>query len=428
MDRSGSASEAELRFSSLDAEMRGVSDTAAMRTHVPGVLPGELARVRIDHVDRRGTRYGTLLRVLEHSRDRVEPSCVRFLDCSGCDLLHAPYAIQLEAKRARVVAALGFDAVEATVPSPRLFGYRALAKLVVGPGGVLGSYRARSHDVADMQGCVVHAQEAEAIVDAIRTLPLAGVRYVLVRASLAEKRAIVVLVTRDEDPRAVDAIARALEPRDDVAGVYHHVNASTGDELLGPGPHRALFEKCVVHETIGALRYALEPGAFAQVNPLAAAQLYARAVDLAAPKDKRVLDLYSGSAGLALAFARAGASEVVAVESSAAAIRAGERSAAINGARIRFVHARAEEAPLDPFDLVVLNPPRKGASREVLERIAKIKPAQLIYVSCNPDTLARDLALLEDYALTRAIPVDLFPHTRHVETIALALRRPEVAQ
>jgi len=337
--------------------------------------------------------------------------------------LHAPYAVQLAAKRARVVRAHGFENVEETVPSPRVFGYRALAKLVVGPGGVLGSYRARSHDVADMLGCVVHAPEAEAIVDAMRALPFLGIRYVLVRASLAEKRAIVVLVTRDEDARGAEVIAGALEKRDDVAAVYHHVNASSGDELLGPGPHRALFDKGTVHETIGSLRYALEPGAFAQVNPLAAAELYARAVAVAAPAGKRVLDLYSGSAGLALAFARAGASEVVAVESIAAAVRAGERSALINDAKIRFVHARAEEAPLEHFDLVVLNPPRKGASREVLERITQIKPAQLLYVSCNPDTLARDLALLEHYTLARAIPVDLFPHTRHVETIALALRR-----
>jgi 23S rRNA (uracil1939-C5)-methyltransferase len=387
-------------------------------------LPGEEARAAIAHVDRRRRAFGSVLSVLSPSPARVSPACARFLDCSGCDLLHASLEAQLEAKRARVASALALplDRVDPVIASPRTFGYRALAKLVVGPGGVLGSYRARSHDVADMSGCAVHAPEVERIVEAIRSLRLSAIRYVLVRASLDEARAIVVLVTLEERCDEVARVASALEPRHDVAAVYQHVNASAGDELIGSGAFRAVFEKGVVRERIGSLVFELRPGAFAQVNPLAAALLYARAASFADAAGHRVLDLYSGSAGLALTLARAGARSVVGVEASLAAVEAGRRSAEENGAGavVELVHARAEDALSGTFDVVTLNPPRKGAAREVLEGILRLAPARVVYVSCNPDTLARDVALLAPgLEIRRVTPVDLFPGTRHVETVAL---------
>lgn len=412
----------QLKVTDLDAEMRGVgrsSSSPELTVLVPGVLPGEQASVRVDHVDRASRAYATLLSVSSSSPSRVVSPCARFLDCSGCDLLHASASFALEAKRSRVAAALGGFFVDPVVPSPRPLGYRALAKLVVGPGGVLGSYRARSHDVADMDGCVVHAPEVERVVAAIRALKPSSLRYVLVRASIAEGRAIVVLVGAS----AASLASLELSPlfsREDVAAVYFHQNDSSGDELLSRSPFVPLFEKGAVYETIGELRYKLEPGAFAQVNPLAAAALYARAVSLAAPQGARVLDLYSGSGGLALALARAGAASVTAVESVEPAVQAGIASAALNGvSSVRFIHARAEEAPLEEFEVVMLNPPRKGAAPAVLAHLRSIAPARIVYVSCNPDTLARDVALLEGYALAKVVPVDLFPGTRHVETIAL---------
>lgn len=425
MGRSGSASGAELSLSidALDDELRGAGESDGLRVHVPGTLPGDRVRVRIDHIDRKNTAYATLLEVFEPSADRIAPACARFLDCSGCDLLQASTAYGREAKRAIVARTLGVE-VDEVLASPRPLGYRAFAKLVVGPGGRLGSYRARSHDVADMRGCQVHAPEIEAIADAIRALDPSKLRYVLIRGSLAEQRALVVLVTRSEDDRDAQRISAALSQRPDVDAVYHQVNAGEGDGLdnytpfrplyLGPGPLR---------ERIGEISYALEPGAFAQVNPLAAERLYARAVELANPAGKKVLDLYSGSAGLALFFKKAGAREVLAVESIESAVRAGERSARENVVEIRFLHARAEDAPEESFDIVVLNPPRKGASPAVLEKIERIAAPQLIYVSCNPETLARDLSLLENYRVETVTPVDLFPGTRHVETVVSLLRR-----
>lgn len=420
----------------LDAEMRGVgrsSSSPELSVLVPGVLPGELASVRVDHVDRAARAYATLVSVSSAAPARVPSPCARFLDCSGCDLLHASPDFALEAKRARVARALGGVAVDAVVPSPRALGYRALAKLVVGPGGVLGSYRARSHDVAEMQGCVVHAPEVERVVEAIRACSLSALRYVLVRASISEGRALVVLVGRSASSGAeARAVASALAPREDVAAVYFHENDSSGDELLARAPFTPIFDRGPIYEAIGALRYKLEPGAFAQVNPLAAAELYARAVALAAPDGARVLDLYSGSGGLALALARAGAASVTAVESVGPAVQAGIASAALNAvSSVRFVHARAEDAPLEDFEVVMLNPPRKGAAPAVLARVASLRdpagrsrfgPERIVYVSCNPDTLARDVALLEAYALAKVVPVDLFPGTRHVETIALLQR------
>jgi 23S rRNA (uracil1939-C5)-methyltransferase len=422
MGRSGSASEAELAIVSLDAELRGVGTLGERSVSVPGVLPGERVRVRIDHVDRKQHAYATLLTVLEPSPSRVASPCARFLDCSGCDLLHATPETQREAKRARVAAALGVE-VEPVLASPRELGYRAFAKLVVGPGGRLGSYRARTHDVAQMSGCRVHAPELETIAEAIRALDPSKLRYVLIRGSLAEKRALVVLVTRSEDQREARRISETLSRREDVHAVYHQLNSSEGDELDSRQPYTVLYQRPgSLRERIGEISYALEPGAFAQVNPLAAERLYARAVELAQPAGKKILDLYSGSAGLALFFKKAGARDVLAVESIERAVHAGERSARENGVDVRFLTARAEDAPEEQFDVVVLNPPRKGASPEVLAKIERLAPPQIVYVSCNPDTLARDLATLLSYAIEAVTPVDLFPGTRHVETV-VSLRR-----
>lgn len=426
-----------VRVHDLDDEARGVGvaeDGAEAR--LPGVLPDEEVTAEVVYRSGAGRYYARLEEVRTPAAERVEVPCPRFLACGGCDLLHASAELQLAWKRRQVAEALGLELerVEPTIASPRSLGYRAFAKLVVGPDGVLGSYAPRSHDVIDMRGCVVHAPEIEPIVEALRAeaaaVVQAGLRYVLVRGALAEGRAVVTLVSREPAPPGLSALVGRIAARPDVARVVLHVNDAEGDALLSSGPSRVLVDGEAPVERVGAVPQSLEAGAFAQINPGAAALLYARAVEDLEPAGECVLDLYAGSGGLGLSMAAAGASAVYGVEARPEAVRAAERAAEAMGVsdRTRFVAGAVEAELLDapPSCRIVVNPPRKGLSLPVIEALAhraELGPYRLVYVSCNPSSLARDLEQLGARVrleLGRVTPVDLFPQTRHVETVLVA--------
>lgn len=414
----------------LDDEARGHAVLPGGRVLiVPAVLPGERVRVRVEHDGVHGRSFGRLAEVLEPSAERVVPPCPRFGLCGGCDLQHASPRAQAQLKSARVARALGREPAP-LVPSPAPLGYRAWAKLVAAPDGTLGSFAPRSHDVIDMRGCLVHAPVIERVADRLRGAlgPGHDLRYVLLRAALAEGRVLVTLVVRSAEARTPAALAPVLAEDPAVVRVVVHVNDDPGDALLGPGPELVLLDRALPAERLGDVEQGLGSGAFAQINPATAAVLYARVASALRPAGRRVLDLYSGSGGIALTLAHAGAAFVTGVERSAEAVQAAAASAARMGlaARVRFVAGRVEDglASADPAaDVVVLNPPRKGATPAVLDALLARAPLELVYVSCEPTTLGRDLAYLgARAALTvhSATPVDMFPQTHHVETLVHA--------
>jgi 23S rRNA (uracil1939-C5)-methyltransferase len=414
----------------LDDEARGRAELPGRRVLVvPAVLPGELVRVRIEHDGVHGRSFGRVVEVLEASPERVAPACAHFGVCGGCDLLHASPSAQATLKAARVARALG-QAPPAVVPSPSPLGYRAWAKLIVAPDGTLGSFAPRSHDVVDMRGCVVHAPVIERVADRLRGAlgPGHDLRYVLLRATLAEARVLVTLVVRRADARWPAALLPVLAEDPAVVRVVLHVNDDPGDALLGAGPDHTLLDRALPAERLGDVEQGLGSGAFAQVNPAAAAVLYARVSAALRPAGRRIVDLYSGSGGIALTLAQAGAASVTGVEHNVEAARAASASAARMGLADRtcFLAARVEDgaATADPAaDAVVLNPPRKGATVPVLEALLARAPLELVYVSCEPTTLARDLEYLAaraELVVHSTTAVDMFPQTHHVETLVHA--------
>jgi len=411
----------------LDDEGQGVAPAHGLEVVVPGALPGERARIEIAHVGVHGRAFAELLEVLEPSPDRITAICPRFLDCGGCDLLHASAAFQARFKRQRVIDALyteGLRGVEVDpcVASPQILGYRALAKMIVGPDGTLGSYAPRSHDIVDMGGCRVHAPVIEGVLDVIRgaLLPEHDLRYVLVRAALADQKVIVTLVVRSADALTPPALLPLLIDRPEVVRVVMHVNDGASDVLLGAGPDVVLLDRGPTAERIGEVEQGLDSGAFAQINPAAASELYRLAAEGLRPHDRTILDLYAGSGGLSLTLAAQGARSVIGVERSPEAVRAATISGQKFGAKLRFIAASVEDAidALPRADAVAVNPPRKGLSRTVIAALLRRAPVDLVYVSCDPGTLARDLATMGSGArIARVTPVDLFPQTRHVETV-----------
>jgi len=375
--------------------------------------------------------------------------CPHFPRCPGCPWVGRPYPDQLESKRVRTLTAIAsalpdFDAsrVAAVEAAPSATDYRVQTKLMVAAaarGPVLGLYAPGSHRVLDVSGCPLHDRLLQRAIPAVRDvlaaerIPIhdrhrAGVRYVLLRASLSQARVLVTLVTSRMPLPGVDRIARRLRALLPLAGLLVNENASRGNVILGTNTTR-VWGEAVLRERYGAVTLAAGPTAFVQANTAMATRIYA-AIARAAALDgtARVLDLYCGVGGIALTLAP-GARAVLGVEEVAPAVAAARANGERNGARhARFVAARVEEALAhldEPFDVVAMNPPRKGCGPAVVRRLVALAPPRVLYLSCHPDSFARDAADLAagGLALERVQPFDLLPQTDHVELLGTFVLR-----
>jgi 23S rRNA (uracil1939-C5)-methyltransferase len=447
----------EAACTALDETGAGLAQAASgseqLLVHMVGVLPGERVRVRLDHLSahRRGDAreaWAGLLEVLAPSADRVETSCPAYGACGGCTLMGLAYPAQLAWKRERVLGklasypALAAMTVEPCVPSPCILGYRNQAKYVFGRAHdsgrlVLGAFAPRSHDLVDLAGC----QVVEPVLDDARQALLAvllensvepfdeilrtGVlRYTVLRATAAGQVMATLVSARAEWP-AADVVAGALCQRcPAVTSVILNVNASTGNALLGEH-ERVLVGQASVEDTLAQVRVRLSSRSFFQANRQVASEIY-RAIVAAVPDGiARAVDVYAGACGIALSLV-AKAGEVVAIEENSAATQAAASFLAEQGGdahRVRVMTGDAARclADISAAGFVVLNPPRRGCSAEVIAAVVRLRPQLLAYLSCDPRTLARDLAVLAGAGaqVVRVIPFDMMPHTPHVETLAL---------
>jgi 23S rRNA (uracil1939-C5)-methyltransferase len=436
----------------LDDDGAGTGPHGEARVHVAGALPGERVAATVTHVSsHRPEAWARLERVERPSPDRREPACAAFGACGGCVLQHLDGAAQLAWKVARVRRALAAHAglagvpVASGVPSPRALGYRNRSKLVCaarqgGAAVVLGAFAPRSHDVVDLAGCRVAEPPLEEVAGALRELlgdgavrpyderTLTGdLRHVVLRANHAGEVLAVLVVARPDAP-GVGALAHELRRRQpEVVGVVENVNRTRGNVVYGhDGEERALEGAPALEERVGAVRLRLSPGAFFQANREVAALAYAAiAREVAARPGERVVDAYCGVGGIALTLARGTPGlELLGIEEHAAAIADAAASAGLNGVeRARFVAGdvavRLRDVPR--AEVVVLNPPRKGCGPAVLTEVRRLGARVIAYLSCDPDTLARDLAALVErgYRVRGVTPFDMLPHTPHVEALAV---------
>jgi 23S rRNA (uracil1939-C5)-methyltransferase len=362
-----------------------------------------------------------------------------------------PYDEQLARKQDRVRAALArHESLSGARllpirPAPRPFGYRAVVKLVArrGRDGLrLGVYRPGTHEVADIRRCAAHHPAANETLAAVGSIlerlrvptydeprRTGWLRYVIVRIG-AERRVQLVLVVRDRGYERERDLVKALAGLRGVAGIVLNRNADPGNALFGPRFLTAAGEGALV-DRVGELALRSSAGSFTQANPAAARAAYAEVVRLAEPKaGLRALDLYCGVGAIALSLARAGM-EAQGIEENLHAVRDARANAERNQIqRARFSQGDAGKlvATLsqrdDRFALVTLNPPRRGAAPEVLDAIAALAPQRIVYLSCDPDTLARDLEdlALRGYTAQSVEPFDFLPQTEHVEAVALLTR------
>jgi 23S rRNA (uracil1939-C5)-methyltransferase len=454
-----------LDVTDLDDAGLGVGQVHGISVAVPDVLPGEQAAAVIEHVSpHRAQAWARLLRrVGPAAPERVAPSCPAFGRCGGCVWQHLAYDAQLARKRQRVAealagAGLGHVAVAPVLAAPALTGYRNKGKYVIGAGSdglVLGAYAPRSHEVVDTAGCQVVEPVIDRVAGTVRqALARTGLpayderrrsgflRYAILRTGSAGE-VLIGLVTAgaDHQDRLLPA-ARDLSRHADVAGVVWLENQAESGALLDPeGAAACLAGQPTVLEQLsgpgpdGHVAVALGVGDFFQVNRVQAARLYAEVAQQAAAlvpgaRGMQVIDLYTGVGGIAFALARSGA-RVLGIESIASAVTAAQTAAAraSAGEQVRFCTGDAADlgrlaAELRP-DLIVVNPPRKGLHAGARAALIDAAPAGLVYVSCGPASLARDLAALVQagWQIERVLPVDLMPGTPQIETV-VSLRRP----
>jgi 23S rRNA (uracil1939-C5)-methyltransferase len=447
----------------LDHDGAGVgdvqTDAGLFRLHVTGALPSERVRAKVAHVspharEQRKDAWADLEEVATASPQRVAPPCPAHHRCGGCPLACWAYAAQVEWKRALVVEAMATQKellgvkVAGCVPSPQPFGYRGNAKYVFGHDRdgrlVLGAYAPRSHEIVDMSGCPVAESALADVAAALLTLLIQHViepfdevrrtgllRYVVLRANV-EGKVLVALVTGRESWPEAESLARELAAAcPTVLGVVHNVNSASGNALFGEA-ERLLFGSAFIEDTIGPARVRLGPRSFAQANRLVAGRAYD---DIAAAAARlgsigRVVDAYAGAGGIALSLAPLARGVVAIEENSAACATAqaflAEREAGDTEKRINLIAGDVADhlARVGTADLVVLNPPRKGCAPAVITAVAQLHPRLVAYLSCNPASLARDLAALARLGLhtVSITPYDMLPHTPHVEALALVER------
>jgi 23S rRNA (uracil1939-C5)-methyltransferase len=438
----------------LDDEGAGLAASDGARVHVAGALPGERVAVTVTHVSsHRPEAWARLDSVDVASPARRTPACAAFGSCGGCVLQGLDVDAQRAWKEARVRRALAAHAaladvtVAPCVAAPRALGYRNRSKLVCAAARgrvVLGAYAPRSHDVVDLAGCRIAEAPLDDVAAAVRDLAEASdvapyderaltgdLRHVVLRVNHAGQVLVILVVARAGVP-GVAALARALRTaRPEIVGVVENVNRARGNVIFGADEsdkaERALEGAATLEERVGDVRLRLSARAFFQANRDVAALAYAalaQAVDVR--PGERVVDAYGGVGGIALTLAPR-AAEVVGIEEHAAATSDATASAALNGVtNARFVtgDVAVRLRELDGADVVVLNPPRKGCAPGALTEVARLGPRVVAYLSCDPETLARDLAALvaAGYRVRQVTPFDMMPHTPHVEALAIVER------
>jgi 23S rRNA (uracil1939-C5)-methyltransferase len=442
----------------IDDDGYGTARLEGMTFRIGGALPGDVVLARIEHVSF-GTVIARLHKLLQPSTLRSKrPPCRVSAECLGCQLIAMRYVDQKVWKRNVVLNELAVypELADTTVHpllSPeRLIHYRNSAKLIVAgkhSEPFLGIYRRASHDVFDLEECPIHHPLINRVMDVVRRgiskqkvqiynprSKMGLLRYLVVRISEFEQKAMVVLITADKGYNEIHHLSKYIrEALPEVEVMASNVNNSEGNVIFGQ-KDTFLTKKQYLTEQIGDIYLQISPRSFFQVNSSGARLIYEKVREWAAlDKDSTVLDLYCGIGGIGL-FLAGQAGKVIGIEVVEEAVADARKNARLNGfTNCRFEAGDAAELleeladVNEQVDVVVLNPPRKGCDEQMLRRVADLSPVRIVYVSCSPQTLMRDLDLLKKlgYACREIQPVDMFPQTVHVENVARLEKDDKVA-
>lgn len=440
----------DVTFEDLTHEGAGVAKVDGFPIFVENALPDERAKIKVIKV-KKGFAFGRLIEIYEQSKDRTNAPCPIYSQCGGCQLQHLRYEGQLHFKKKQVEQVLTrigkLDLTKVTV-HPTLgmsdpWNYRNKAQVPVGEregGLVAGFYQKRSHDIIDMERCLIQLAENDDVVQTVKKICESygirayneekhngWLRHIMVRYGLVTKEIMVVFVTKTADfPHKNEIIKEMTDQLPQVKSIVQNINNKRTNVIFGDET-KVLWGEEYIYDTIGDVKFAISARSFYQVNPEQTKVLYDKALEYASLSgEESVIDAYCGIGTISLFLAQK-AKRVFGVEIVPEAIEDAKRNAELNGIKnAEFAVGEAEVVIPEWYkqgnkaDVMVVDPPRKGCDEALLKTIIDMKPKQVVYVSCNPGTLARDLQVLElgGYETVEVQPVDMFPHTTHVECVA----------
>ncbi|WP_283701144.1 23S rRNA (uracil(1939)-C(5))-methyltransferase RlmD [Clostridium perfringens] len=423
---------------------------------IEGALKGEKVKVRIVKVNK-NFAYGKLIEVLEPSEERVNPSCAIYKRCGGCKLQHASYKAQLDFKWDRVkdcvskIGKLDPTIVKYPLGMENPWRYRNKVQLPIGliNGEVkIGFFAPRSHDIIDMESCLIQDEIGDKVVKLtrewiekfnIRPYNVDGeydekgiVRHIMIRRGFTTNEVMVVLVTNGEKlPHKEEFVDLMVKNIPGIKSIIQNINSKKTNVILGL-ESKTLWGEDTISDYIGDFRFNISPLSFFQVNPIQTEVLYGKALEYAnLTGNEEVFDAYCGTGTITL-FLSQKAKKVYGVEIIPQAIDNAWINAKENKVEnVEFFVGESEVVIPDLInkgvkaDVVVVDPPRKGCDKKLLDAITNIDAKKIVYVSCDPSTLGRDLKVLEEngYKTLEVQPVDMFPNTAHIENVALLIKK-----
>lgn len=415
--------------SGFGADGEGVVKQDGFPVFVPFALHGEQIEYKVLKV-LKNHAFGKLVKVITPSEHRVTPCCDIFSRCGGCSLLHIDYQKQLEIKKSNVINCMkkysGLEVgVNDVIPCKNIYGYRNKAQYPV-KDGKCGFYALRSHDIVPLENCKIQNPDDEKILKTILAylkFTNAPIKHIYTR--YGKNECMVVLVSKSAKLKDKEfLIKKLLEANNRISSIILNVNPEETNVILGK-KNIILFGKSTITASIGKLNFEISPHSFFQVNSVQTEVLYQTAKRLADfKKDDKIIDLYCGTGSIGL-FMADGVKSVLGVEIIEDAVKNAYNNAKLNDIEnADFICGAAENVMPDivkkegKIDAVILDPPRKGCEESLLRCLLNTEIDKILYISCNPATLARDISILsEKYTPSAVTPVDMFPHTSHVECV-----------
>ena len=438
----------------LTSDGEGIGKVGAFPLFIKDACVGDVVEASVTKL-KKTYGYGRLVQVIRPSKDRVEPVCPVARSCGGCQIQHTAYEAQLAFKTEKVRQDLirigGFTDPEVLpcIGMEEPWHYRNKAQVPFGKdreGRVIaGFYAGRTHSIIDQQECAITFQESAELLKKIRSwmektkaepydeeTGSGLIRHALLRKGFKTGEIMVCLVVNGRKIPAKDQLIESLKQVPGFMTLALNINTKRTNKILGDET-LTLYGPGVIRDRIGDILFEISPASFFQVNPVQTEVLYSKALEYASlTGNETVWDLYCGIGTISLFLSRK-AKQVYGAEIVSEAIEDAKRNALVNGIEnAEFYTGKAEEIfpewvssnPEHTADCIVVDPPRKGLEKTVIDAIIRVGPPRVVYVSCSPSTLARDLKLFSEggFQLKKVQPVDMFPHTCGTEAVALLLR------
>ena len=426
-------------------EGEGIAKIDGFTVFIPGTIKGEKVKILILKV-LSSHAFGKILEILESSETRQEADCTTYKRCGGCNLRHIKYEETLKMKQNAVQSLVNKTLktkvnVQETIGMENPFHYRNKAQYPIGVNKdgepVIGVFAQRTHDVIPMEKCLIQNPKSEEIAKTILQFIKDNkisvynektgkglFRHIVIKVGVKTNQIMCILVVNGKTiPKEAQLVEELTSKFPQIKTIVKNINMRNTNVILGK-ENINIYGDGYIKDILGEYTFKISPLSFYQVNPVQAEKLYNLGVKMAQiTKQDTVFDLYCGIGTITL-FMSKYAKKVYGIEIVEEAIKAAKENAKINNVDNTEFYAGDVEVVLDDLinnkgisaDIVMFDPPRKGLDRNSINNILKIKPKKIVYISCNPATLIRDLTFFEDqYDIKTIVPVDMFPFTSHVE-------------